>query len=396
MKPMFRPASTAAMLLTILLLVTVSDFGVNVADAQTGYTVDYLDSWPVNGQIKYIRVFIKPISGTSAEDLDFHVVANSDNYRNGTTVSTIVPIRKGDTSATGELYVPVSGAYNFSLHTELDGDHNADRSDYAYHQYYDYQYSNQSSTDSTPSFAFASSGIIADESTHFLIRRKGKRSSMPNFVSVATTDEFSSLHDLDLWYGSTNVNVGGGRNVMSINGFTSPNAAAMSLEALPSKWFGYEGLGLLILTFDDLKLLSTKHPSKLLAIERWVAASGRLVILNCGDSFEKVDDAIRLLGEDNEAIRNDLSCTHLQSEVDKDKLQLALDEALEESQLNVGYNPYVQRTIQTEIASSSVSLDLASGKLKKTRVVPQENGQEDFGRRAQSAQWRHDSQFWLP
>ena len=355
----------SAILLSLLAVVT---FAADQAQSQTGpagYTVEYLDSWPNNFQLKYIRVVIKPIGGTSKDNHDFHVVARTTGNRSGTKVSTVVPIRKGDTSATGELFVPVSNGYNFVLHTELDGDLNADRFDYAIHDYYDYSNNyGLRMTKSTPPMVFASSEVVSDEATQFVImNRKAKRT--PNFVSIGTSDEFPSLDDLGDWYESTNVNFGGGRNIMSINGFTSPNVAAMSLESLPSRWFGYDGLGLVVVTFDDLKQLASKHPGKLLAIERWVAASGRLVVLNAGKDFENVSQSLKLLGEKGNAATEDRECTWPKSKVDQNELASALDVAKQEAQDAInsyGYNR--QATIETTTIKQSVAGDLESGKLK--------------------------------
>lgn len=382
MNRLYSHVSQTPIILAVFACLLLADFSPKAAKGQTakGYTVRYLDAWPANDQIKYVRIEIIANSGASMEDLDFHVVGKSSGRRNGTTVSTVVPIRKGDAKATGELFVPVSAGYNFALHTELDGDHRSDRSDFAARNYFDYQYSNSTMDESTPPLVFASSEVISDEYMAFPIMT-GKNSA-PIGSSVATSDDFPGMEDLESWYEATRVNVGGGKKYMNINGFTSSGVAAMSLEALPSKWFGYEGLGLLVVTFDDMKLLAKKHPGKLLAIERWVAASGRLAVLNCGDEFENVNEALRLLGDDNAPRLGQRNCNYLQANLKEGELQSALEEASQQAQQNNGFylggNQLMKDTTNSAYAKIDVAsgtLNVAKGKAKDFIAIDFEKGQ---------------------
>lgn len=362
------PVSHASMLLTLLACLLLTNFDTKVAQAQAkGYTVKYLDAWPANPQMKFVRVEISANSGAAKDDLDFYAVVNSAGRRNGTTVFTVIPIRKGDSVATGELYVPASSGYNFTLHTELDGNLRADRSDYARHNYYDYQSSRPGIDDSTPPLVFASSEVISDESMDFAIMM-GKR-SVPINSSVATSDDFVALDDLESWYEATRVRIGGGKKYMNINGFTNCGVAAMSLGALPSKWFGYEGLGLLVISFDDLKLLAKKHPGKLLAIERWVAASGRLAILNCGDGFERIDEVLRLLGDESDSDFAERKCKYPKSAPKQPELVAALAEASSMAQQNDGFYYGSPPPAMDVSASALKRLKAQNGSLKDARDI---------------------------
>ena len=210
-----------------------------LAQGPAGFTIDYQDSWPLNGRMKFIRILIQPVAGVSARDLDFHIVARSSGYRSPeTVVSTIVRIRKGDTSAVGELYVPINNGNQFTIHAELDGNKRYGTGDFARHTYYEYYDSNNTSANGfSPSFLIASSNVVADESIQFLVLKKNV-SNIPRSNRVSTTAKFPAFDDLQMWYPDSAV-YGGGKEFMTFNGISSPYAAALSLDSLPSKWFGY-------------------------------------------------------------------------------------------------------------------------------------------------------------
>ena len=262
---------------------------------QPGFTVDYLDSWPVAADMKYIRAVIKPLNGTAKRDTDFYVVASYDDYSSGFTTSTRISIKKGDTKAIGELYVPTAHGYRFSIHTETDDNKKYDRRDFARRSYNEYGQQYAYSNMATPSLLFASSKVIADQSNQFMISPKTSKIAQ-NFTGLGVTTDYLQLDDLESAYADA-VSFGGGRGYINLKGFTSPLIGHTSLEALPSRWFAYEGIGLLVITVDDLKLLSSQHPGKLLEIERWVAASGRLLVLNCGKNLEESASVLKFLGD---------------------------------------------------------------------------------------------------
>ena len=291
-----------------------------------GYEVEYLDSWPLSNQMRYVKVRITPVAKVSPDDVDFHVVAKSRSYQgNGVAATTLISIRKGDTSATGELYIPSMGD-NHAIHTEIDGDLKYDRGDFAYRDYYTNFYGSQpdSSVGPAPSFVIASSSVEVDDSVQFTGLSRAVPGNMAVYNQLSTTEDFPDLADLEEWYINPTTGFGGNRKPSTINGFSSPVATAMSLESLPSKWFAYEGLGMLMITFEDLKLLSQKHPGKMLAIERWVAASGRLVVLNCGDDLKVADEALQFLGDSNAAVRENRKTTFLAREINKANLDTVI------------------------------------------------------------------------
>jgi len=290
-----------------------------------GYEIEYLDSWPVTSKIKFLRVRITPVAGASTEDLDFHIVSKSTSGSGeGIAVTTVIPIRKGDTVATGELYIPVVG-YRHIIHAELDGDHKYDRGDFAKREYNSNYFTSSISSvnGAAPLFVFISSEIISDESVKFTARNRFVPTDMPTYKPLETTVNFPSFADLDPWYADGSSGAFGERTAMNLNGFSAPFVAAMSFESLPSKWFGYQGLGLVMITFEDLKLIAKKHPAKLLAIERWVSASGRLVVLHCGNRLEKADEALKLLGDSNPEVRQNRSATYLSAAIDLSEVAAA-------------------------------------------------------------------------
>jgi hypothetical protein len=321
----------------------VFTFGASATLAQTkrlGYTIRYLDFWPATSQMKYVRVVIKPIGGPSVDDIDFFVVASNDGYNSGSKVSTKVSIRKGDTSAVGELYVPNMTGYQMSLHTEIDGNLRLNRNDFAKRSYYDYGSNQLAASSDQQSFILASSGVVADESVQFTAMSRKVAPMVQTATAVATNATFPKVNDLNGWYQDANVNFGGGRTFMTFGGFTSPLAGAMSLESLPSRWFAYEGLGQIIITYEDLKLLSKKHPGKLLAIERWVAASGRLIVMNCGDKLEKADDALRLLGDSDSKLRASRNCRYRSKQPTPEEIDAAMTATIrnQSSGINMSFN----------------------------------------------------------
>ncbi len=336
------------MMIGQLLCIVLLSCNLSSAAAQTqrlGYTIKYQDAWPRTGQMKYIRVTIKPVAATAADDYDFYVVASNNDYQTTTIASTRIPIRRGDTSAVGEIYIPATNGYNFSIHTEIDGNLKSNRNDFAKRDYYDYSnsYSNQYGS---PTFLLASSKVIADESVEFTAFSRTISPLFQSATSVATDAEFPALDDLELWYKDSANSFAGGRTNMSINGLESPFGAAMSLESLPSKWFGYDGLDLLMITHEDLAQLASKHPGKLLAIERWVAASGRLVVLDCGEKIEKAVDALKLLGDSNARLRDGRRCSYPSKQPTDKQISEILD--------NESYsNPY--QLVVEEANTSSMS-----------------------------------------
>ncbi|QEG22698.1 hypothetical protein [Mariniblastus fucicola] len=304
--------------------------------ARPAYKVEYIDTWPRTNQIKYIRVSITSLNGIASEDLDFYVVGVTTGNSIGTRVSTKVSIRKGDTSATGELYIPAASGYNMSLHTEIDGDLRYNRGDFAYRNYYDY-HNVDLDNGRIPTFVIASSEIVADDSVSYIAMSRAVSPKVPTFTRAATSDDFFSLSDLDPWYTNANANVGGGKDFVSLNGFSSSLVGAISLDKLPSRWFGYEGLGFLMMTHSDLKTLAKTHPGKMLAIERWVAASGRLVVLNCGDKLEKADEVLSLLGDSNSDLRANRSSLFYTEDVDMENVDLAREAALLDANRNSSF-----------------------------------------------------------
>ena len=275
----------AVTVLTLFALATLA----TTAQAQQprGFVIDYLDSWPTTNQMRYVKVQITPVANAALRDVDFHIVAKSTSYRGtGVAASTVIRIRKGDTSASGELYIPALGSMH-TIHAETDGNLSYDRRDFAYRNYQTDNYGGppDTSTGVAPSFVLASSAVTSDDSVQFTVLGRTAPKNMATYNQLSVAKSFPSLDDLKTWYNSSNTGFNGSRKASAINGFSSPAVTAMSLESLPSKWFAYEGLGMLMITFDDLKLLSQKHPGKLLAIERWVAASGRLVVLDSGDKL---------------------------------------------------------------------------------------------------------------
>lgn len=259
-----------------------------------GYRVTYHDVWPSSSEMKYVRATITPVSGVATKDIDFHVVARFNQMK----FSTVVSLRKGDASAIGELYAQSGGSYRFSLHTETDGDLTENRGDFAMYSYSNYNAN--ANNDQTPAVVFASSEVKTDQTVSYIGLSKTVNFRQQFPVQVAFSPQFPDLTKVGETYelasgGSTMV--AGGRSPLDLNGVESPEFAAVSLGVLPSRWFGYEGLDMLILTLDDLKLLTTEYPSKFLALQRWVAAAGRLVVINCGDKLEKADEALIQFGE---------------------------------------------------------------------------------------------------
>lgn len=333
------------------------------ADAQgRGYDIEYLDSWPITEEVKFVRVRITPVTGTATEDLDFHVVSKSSTYQNTElTVSTVVPVRKGDTSATGELYVPSYG-YHHSFHVELDGNLQFDRKDFCQRDYStDYYVAQIASGDGvTPSIVFASSAVIADGSVKYTALSKTVPNDMSVYNRLAIKDGNLDMEDLKQWYGGVSV---AGRAPMDINGLNSPLVSTMSLESLPSKWFAYEGLGALVITMDDMKLLSKNHPGKLLAIERWVAASGRLVVLNCGSELEKTEQVLKLLGDSNKNLRENRPCTFLKQPISEAKIKLVQDTIKNQSN---GVGSYQQLLATQAVQNLDLRIRTSSDTLKNT------------------------------
>ena len=314
----------SSMLIRSLLLVMLICSAELTVNAQ--YDIEYLDSWPASGEMKFIRVRITPVKGVAKRDLNFHVVSNSASYQSlGVTASTIIPLRKGDASATGELYAFNYG-YNFSIHTELDGNHKFDsRDDFAYKTYSGNLQSqiNSGIGSMTPSMLFASSAVSANNSSKYTALSRSVPKDMAVYTPLAIEDEFLDLGCLEDWYGANSSIYNGTRSPMKIRGLSSDFISALSLDSLPSKWFAYEGLGAVVITMEDLKLLSTKHPDKLLAVERWVAASGCLIVLNCGSKLEKSEQVLKLLGDSNSNVRDNRKCVFKYKPVDKEKIDSA-------------------------------------------------------------------------
>lgn len=324
-----------------------------IAHAQQprGFVIDYADSWPTTNQMRYVKVRITPVAKTALRDVDFYIVANSSSYTGtGVKASTVISIRKGDSVATGELYIPSIGS-NHTIHAETDGNLSCDRRDFAVHSYYTDNYGAQpdTSTGAAPSFVLASSAVTSDDSVQYTAMSPTAPKSMASYKPLSLAKGFPSLDDLDTWYNSSATGFNGSRRSSSINGFSSPAATAMSLESLPSKWFAYEGLGMLMVTFKDLKLLSQKHPGKLLAIERWIAASGRLVVLNSGDKVVDSDEALRLLGDSDSDVRENRKTSFLTDEINGAELQNAMTAVIQNRQ-NQSYNNYAYQ--QAQIAQS--------------------------------------------
>ena len=239
---------------------------------------------------------ISPVAGVATRDIDFYVVCNLPTYASK-RVSVVVPLRKGDTSAVGELYIPAAEAYRVSFHTEIDGDLIAGLDDFARYSYSDFT---GNYLLNMPKVVFASSAVQKDSTVSYigLSKKVNKIRQIPQPIVLG--DEFPDLSGAQEVYelnGNGNQAVTGGRTALTLNGLTTEYASAISLNALPSRWFGYEGLDMLVLSLDDLKLLARNYPGKLLAVERWVASSGTLVVTGCGTGLSNAETAIQVFGE---------------------------------------------------------------------------------------------------
>ena len=355
----------AVAFLTLFVVATLAT--ISQAQQPRGFVIDYLDSWPTTNQMRYVKVQITPVANAALRDVDFHIVAKSTSYGGtGVAASTVIRIRKGDTSASGELYIPALGSMH-TIHAETDGNLSYDRRDFAYRNYQTDNYGGppDTSTGAAPSFVLASSAVTSDDSVQFTVLSRTAPKNMATYNQLSVAKSFPSLDDLKTWYNSSNTGFNGSRKASAINGFSSPAVTAMSLESLPSKWFAYEGLGMLMITFDDLKLLSQKHPGKLLAIERWVAASGRLVVLDSGDKLVSADEALQLLGDSDSDIRENRKTSFLIRELDRAELQNAMNQALANAQ-NQTYNNYAyqQAQIAATLKQSLPKVDLKKDTFK--------------------------------
>jgi hypothetical protein len=55
--------------------------------------------------------------------------------------------------------------------------------------------------------------------------------------------------------------------------------------AIPTTWVGLSRVDACLLSVEDLKVLADQHPDKLEVVRQWVAAGGRLFVLNCQSDF---------------------------------------------------------------------------------------------------------------
>ncbi len=63
-------------------------------------------------------------------------------------------------------------------------------------------------------------------------------------------------------------------------------------SAIPTTWLGLSRVDMCLLSVEDLSLLANQAPDKLEVIRQWVAAGGRLVVLNCQSDFANLGSII--------------------------------------------------------------------------------------------------------
>ena len=258
---------------------------------QSGYKVTYCDVWPDGAAVRYIKVTITPLAGKSLDDIDFFAVASGYNYGSTVRCYNRIRLNRGDASASGELYL-VDGQANVSLHVETDGNLKRDRWDMAKED------SSQrfwgADTWQMPSMLFANDQIQKDQLyVHNVLA--GPSSGQARAQSLAVSKTFV-LDDISESMNATGVAAATGKVILA--GVNHSRVSGMTLESLPSHWYAYQGLGLLVLDAGDLGTLESKYPKKLNAIRRWVAHSGVVILTHCGSDLEgnKAPDALEYFG----------------------------------------------------------------------------------------------------
>jgi hypothetical protein len=65
---------------------------------------------------------------------------------------------------------------------------------------------------------------------------------------------------------------------------------------LSASWLAQSNADLVVISLDDLALLNARHAEQHQALQQWLMAGGSLVVLGCGDDWERLPDLRRLAG----------------------------------------------------------------------------------------------------
>jgi len=71
--------------------------------------------------------------------------------------------------------------------------------------------------------------------------------------------------------------------------------AAVAIDRLPRRWIDYTGVDLICLTWNQLEQLAADHPPRWVALRRWMAAGGNLLVSGVGNDFAKLAELERFL-----------------------------------------------------------------------------------------------------
>ncbi len=259
-----------------------------------GYRIKYSDVWPEATAVRYVKVTIEPLAGKSLEDKVFFAVCNASGWRSENIGYCQIGIRKGDTSATGEIYLP-GGFNNVALHVETDGNLRRNQWDVAKEHVNSPFFTTGAWTGL--SMLIASDQIKQDQvSIHkaYAGKASGRMPSKP--LVAAKTLALDDVANV-IAVAAGNAMATGLVGKVKLGAVNHPRVSGMRLENLPSRWYGYLGMGAVVLDRRELAKLEKSHPQKLEAIRRWVAHSGIVIVTYCGPDMDKASDALAFFGD---------------------------------------------------------------------------------------------------
>lgn len=296
---MFRtkPTWRALAVVALVLATTASAWGQNRGvvnfpasgkKAKSGLTMTINTNWVQNSGYRPIWVTLNTANGapTPADRVLTVELSGSDQWqwRNRKTISAVVELPQGATTATTEIAVPATGLwYQMSVNTYEDGT-----------QLKDLSTGNQGGVTISDGIYDASESFPTILLVDSDAPNRNQRTSWYNeqVKLVLDTKATPPIPDLRLLinevgssaHGAINGLVGGGQNgLIVMNALWSLGRVdILNPSEMPQQWISLTSVDLLFISLPDLRDMKTNQAPQFTALTEWVRCGGNLIVTELG------------------------------------------------------------------------------------------------------------------
>ncbi len=262
------------------------------------------DQW-INSNFGYKRVKVtislKPAKPLS-ETVEFNVVARAlGNGQDVAVVTKPIILEAGKTSVEVELYVPLSSkmsyGYNTVIHVESDGSLTFNPGQDLAMKYTSTNY--YGAPPGMPTLLVVSSSVSSNMASNYVkTRRKMFRELGGDALTIDET-KFPSIHELYDYYQDIQNQIGTvNKNPTAADMLQSTSIHAIAPKDVPRSWLGLSSVEIVLMSHSDLSIVA-KDTQQIVALRKWIAAGGSLIVFDCGKDLENAQSARQLVDGNN-------------------------------------------------------------------------------------------------